>query len=187
MRETWELCSYKYSMKFMLELILVWEEQTNYSWWSARLRKSSSKANNNYWIMFTVGSVNRYIDRYIGRHSIDVAVTSRSTVDRVSIDTPLTVNRLAIDCWLSVDRQSTGSQSTVDRVVVDIAVDAIEYPSYVGRISANCQRYVGQLSVAYRSTVGCISVNCWWHISRMLIWMISYVRSEMCFKSRDRQ
>ena len=37
-------------------------------------------------IMFPVGNVERYVDRYIGRHSIDIAVDSRSTVDRLSID-----------------------------------------------------------------------------------------------------
>ena len=37
-------------------------------------------------IMFTVGNVDRDIDRYIGRHSIDMAVDSRSIVERQSID-----------------------------------------------------------------------------------------------------
>ena len=43
-------------------------------------------------IMFTVGNVDPYIDRYIGRHSIDIAVASRSTVDRVSCGDAVFVN-----------------------------------------------------------------------------------------------
>ena len=42
--------------------------------------------------MFTVRNVDRYIDRYIGRHSIDIAIDSRSPVDRQSIDRRSTVD-----------------------------------------------------------------------------------------------
>ena len=47
-------------------------------------------------IMFTVGSV----DRYIGRQSMD----SRSIVDRQSIDSRSTVDRKSIDSRSIVDR-----------------------------------------------------------------------------------
>ena len=76
-------------------------------------------------IMFTVGN----IDRYIGRHSIDLAVASRSTVDRVSVD-------IAVDA----PRPNIGHMSVV-------------YRSTVGDMSVNCRWHIGQLSVAYRSTV----------------------------------
>ena len=76
-------------------------------------------------IMFTVGN----IDRYIGRHSIDLAVASRSTVDRVSVD-------IAVDA----PRPNIGHMSVV-------------YRSTVGDMSVNCRWHIDQLSVAYRSTV----------------------------------
>ena len=54
--------------------------------------------------MFTVGNVDRYIDRYIGRHSIDIAVASRSTVDRLAIDSRSTLDRVSVAWWSTVDR-----------------------------------------------------------------------------------
>ena len=50
-------------------------------------------------IMFTVGNV----DRYIGRHSIDIAVDSRSTVSRLSIHWRSRGGRLSIDSRQTVD------------------------------------------------------------------------------------
>ena len=90
-----------------------------------------------------VGNVDRYIDRYIGRHSIDIAVASRSTVDRLAIDRRSTLDRLSVARWSTVDRLSTDSPLTVDRTV-DIAVDAPR-PN------------IGHMSVVYRSTVGDMS------------------------------
>ena len=60
--------------------------------------------------MFTVGNVDRYIDRYIGRHSIDIAVASRSTVDRLAIDSRSTLRREVVDSRSTVDRLSTDCQ-----------------------------------------------------------------------------
>ena len=136
-------------------------------------------------IMFTVGNVDRYIDRYIGRHSIDIAVPSRSTVDRLAIDSRSTLDRLwsrggqqSIDCRSRGGRQSIDCRTPRDRVSNDIAVDAprpnighmsVAYRSTVGDTSVNCWWHISQLSVAYRSTVGGISVNCRSHISRVLI------------------
>ena len=127
-------------------------------------------------IMFTVGNVDRYIDRYIGRHSIDIAVPSRSTVDRLAIDSRSTLDRLwsrggqqSIDCRSRGGRQSIDCRTPRDRVSNDIAVDAprpnighmsVAYRSTVGDTSVNCWWHISQLSVAYRSTVGGISVNC---------------------------
>ena len=114
--------------------------------------------------------------------SVDVAVDSRSILDRHSVDCRSRVDRVSIDCRSTVDRVSIDSRSTVDRYIdrlaVDIAVDAprrnighmsVTYQPTVGDMSVNCGWHIGQLSVAYRSTVGRISVNCRSHISRVLI------------------
>ena len=139
--------------------------------------------------MFTVGNVDRDIDRYIGRHSIDMAVDSRSIVDRQSLDYRSTIDRLSIDCRSTVDREMVDSRSIVGRQSVDRAINhrpsigryfvdtprpnighmSVVYRSTVGDMSVSCRWHIGQLSVAYRSTVGRISVNCRSHISRVLI------------------
>ena len=70
--------------------------------------------------MFPVGNAERYVDRYIGRHSIDIAVDSRSIVDRLATDSRSSVDRLAIDCRSSVDapRPHTGHMSVVYRPTI---------------------------------------------------------------------
>ena len=80
-------------------------------------------------MMFTVGNVDRYVDRYIGRHSIDIAIANRSTVDRVAVD-------IAVDA----PRPHIGHMSVV-------------YRPTVGDMSVNCRWHIGQLSVAYKSCV----------------------------------
>ena len=65
--------------------------------------------------MFTVGNVDRYIDRYIGRHSIDIAVASRSTVDRLAIDSRSTLDRVSVARWSTVDRLSIDCRPTVKK------------------------------------------------------------------------
>ena len=67
-----------------------------------RLRKLRLSLEDRRRIMFTVGNVDRYVDRYIGGHSIDIAVASRSTVDRLCIDTRSTVDRQSIACRSTV-------------------------------------------------------------------------------------
>ena len=95
------------------------------------------------WIMFTVGNV----DRYIGRHSIDIAVDSRSPVDRQSADYrstgnhyQLTGNREVVDCRSIVDRLSIdraiNHQPSIRRYFVDAPRPNIGYMS--GGISVNC-------------------------------------------------
>ena len=66
--------------------------------------------------MFTVGNVDRYIDRYVGRHSIDIAVASRSTVDRLAIVSRSTSDRQSVNIRSSVRRDVVDSRSTVDRL-----------------------------------------------------------------------
>ena len=83
-------------------------------------------------------------------------VDSRSTVDRVSTDSPLTVNRQSIDIAVDAPRPNIGHMSVV-------------YRSTVGDKSINCRWHIGQMSVAYRSTVGGISVNCRSHISQLSV------------------
>ena len=119
--------------------------------------------------MLTVGNVDRYIDRYIGRHSIDIAVDSRSPVDRQSANYRSTGDRLSTDWRSRGGRLSIDSRRTVDQQSDKPSAEyrsifrrrtSTEYRSYVGGISVNCRWYVGQLSVAYRSTVGRRSVSC---------------------------
>ena len=90
----------------------------------------------NFWIMFTVGNVDRYIGRHSGRQSID----TRSTVDRESTDYPSSVDRVSIEC-----------QSTVDRLLTAMSIDC---PSTGGRYSGR------RTSTEYRPTVGGMSANC---------------------------
>ena len=52
------------------------------------------------WIMFTVGNVDRYIERYIGRRSGRHSIDTWSPLGRLSIDT-----RLRLGCY-SVDSRS---------------------------------------------------------------------------------
>ena len=44
-------------------------------------------------ILFTVGNVDRDIGRHSGRHSVDIAIDTRSIVGRQSVDTRSTVGR----------------------------------------------------------------------------------------------
>ena len=53
--------------------------------------------------MFTVGNVDRYIDRYIGQRSGGQAIDTRSTVDRESTDYRSSVDRVSIEYRSSVD------------------------------------------------------------------------------------
>ena len=105
--------------------------------------------------MFTVGNG----DRYIGRHSIDIAFDSRSTVDRLSIDSQSTIDREVVDSRSSVDRYSVDRAINHRRGKVDIS------STHLDRISVNC-RYT---STEYRPTVGDMSVNCRWHIGQLSV------------------
>ena len=84
----------------------------------------------------------------VGRHSVDIAVDSGSTVGRQSVDS-----------WSIVSRQSVDSQSIVGQTIGPVSVDIstrrtpIDYRSYVGDISVNCRQYIGQLSVEYQSCI----------------------------------
>ena len=54
-------------------------------------------------IMFTVGNVDHYIDRYIGRRSGWQSINTRSTLGRLSIDSRPTGDRVSIEYRLTVD------------------------------------------------------------------------------------
>ena len=104
--------------------------------------------------MFTEGNV----DRYIGRHSIDIAVDSRSIVDRQSIECRSTVDRQSAACRPTVDREVVETRSSVDRQSVDRALNP--RPS-IGRYFVDTPRpNIGHMSVVYRSTVDDMSVSC---------------------------
>ena len=100
--------------------------------------------------MFTVGNV----DRYITRHSIDIAVDSRPPVDQQSADYRSTGDREVVD-----------SRSIVYRLSIDRAIN--HRPS-IGRYFIDAPRpNGGHISVVYWSTVGDMSVNCRWHIGQL--------------------
>ena len=76
-----------------------------------------------FWILFTVGNVDRDIGRYSGRHSGRYS-------GRQSVDSRSTVSRYSVASRSTVGRQSVDTRSTVYRQSVDIAVDS---QSTVGR------------------------------------------------------
>jgi len=100
--------------------------------------------------MFTAGNV----DRYIGRHSIDIAVISGSTVGRLSTDWRSRGGRLLIDSRLTVDWQS--DKPSAEYWSIFRQRTSTEYQSYVGDIWVNCRWCVSQLSVAYQSCVNLV-------------------------------
>ena len=57
-----------------------------------------NKINDNFRIMFTVGNVDRYIDRYIDQRSGRQLIDTRSILDRHSVDCRSRVDRLSIEC-----------------------------------------------------------------------------------------
>ena len=54
--------------------------------------------------MFTVGNVDRYIDRCIGRRSGRQSIDTRSILDRHLVDCRSRVDRVSIECRSPVDR-----------------------------------------------------------------------------------
>ena len=91
--------------------------------------------------MFTAGNV----DHYIGRHSIDIVVDSRSRV-----------------CRLLIAWRSRGGRLLIDRV--------INHRPSIGRYFIDTPRpNMGHMLVVNWSTVGDVLVNCRSHISRVLI------------------
>ena len=111
--------------------------------------------------MFTAGNVDDYIDRYIGRHLIDIAVDSRSTVGQLSINYPSTgdreVVRLSIDSRPTVDRQSVKPLAEYQSIFRWCT--STEYRSYVDVKSVNCRWHISQMSVAYQSCVNSAGVT----------------------------
>ena len=108
--------------------------------------------------MFTVGNFDRYINHYIGRHSINIAVNSQSPVDQLLIDSRSTINRLSTDWRSRGGRLLINSRPTVDRQSDKPSAEyqsifhqctSTKYRSHVGAISVNCRWYVSQLTVAY--------------------------------------
>ena len=67
-------------------------------------------------IKFTVGNVDCYIDRYIGRRSGRHSIATRPTLGRLSTDSRSTIDREVVDSRSSLDRVSTPT-------LTDIAVD----------------------------------------------------------------
>ena len=108
-----------------------------------------------FWILFTVGNVDRDIGRYSGRKSVD----SWSTVGQQSV-----VSRSIVGRW-SVDSE-IDYRPSIGRYFDDAPRLTI---GHVGDISVNCRWYISQLSVVYRSTVGGISANCRSNISVNLL------------------
>ena len=91
--------------------------------------------------MFTVGNFDRYINRYIGRHSINIAVNSQSPVDRLLINSWLTINRLSTD-W-----RSRGGRLLIDRAINHRPIFS---STHLDRISVICRCYISQLSLICR-------------------------------------
>ena len=56
------------------------------------------------WIMFTVGNVDCYIERYIGRRSGRHLINTLSPLGRLSIDTRLRLGRYSVDSRSIVGR-----------------------------------------------------------------------------------
>ena len=102
---------------------------------SLRLLRSAKCFGN--WILFTVGNVDRYIDRWPIYHRHMTDIRSRCvdeispdtrpmvylSVDRMSVDTRPTVDNLSIDSRSTVGRQAVDCRATVDRLSTAIAME----------------------------------------------------------------
>ena len=94
----------------------------------------------------------------VGRHSVDIAVDSGSTVGRQLVYSQSTVGRQSVD--RGIDYRPSIGRYFDDAPRLTIGHMSVIYRSTVGGISVNCRWYIGELSVVYRSTVVRISVVC---------------------------